>query len=543
VSRISRTRWDDDGDLLGRISRNPSPESPKMLVQIFDGGSMPTAADRVYLAHPVDVDGDEAERSSCVPIADTAQEIPVVVLGSPAVAGDLLVATMLDGRWVAQKRGKPEPGCQLTCSPCILPKMDLTVSWTNDVLGNGSTTLFYGRPTLDYPGIKGWSSGCASKLKFELFCINGRTIFHIHAYADSDCKSYFTECSEGDELANIPAHTLYPNGFSCNPLFLRYTLTNLSCPYVSSLGFTSFTVSVPVGSSPNICCATITVTGCNTSPADPDKLAGIDVRAYTAEGGTLLSTEKTDKGGVAYLTWPQGLGKIGWIEADSPFTGLDNIRTKPYPNPLPCGGSFSAGFKLLPGLQCIPCCDAPIPKDLYLTDDNGTVKLSPFVISGSGYLCGGHIDMPADSLGQLLPQPNCNPLFCPAIVGPRISGKIRIFYQVTCSGYDHLWYIARFWGIILGDPGDILLDCRYGTPAYAAVMDTYYPGPNCNEYSLVRNPSEGTSRAWGKPTTDCENFTLKASLETQIGVDKQGRPTPYLPDPLSAEIIISGVAP
>ncbi len=81
--------------------------SARRLVQVYDGGDIPTDPEKVYFTHPVDLDGAEVEGGTATPVADTAVTIPVIVLHKAAVAGDILVATAVGGRWVAEKEGVP----------------------------------------------------------------------------------------------------------------------------------------------------------------------------------------------------------------------------------------------------------------------------------------------------------------------------------------------------------------------------------------------------------------------------------------------------
>jgi len=86
----------------------------RRLVQIYSGGSMPTAPDHWFLAHPVELDGAEVESGSGTPVVDTTQTIPVLVIGSVPTVGDLLVAYAVGGRWVCS-RGVGALPCDWFC--------------------------------------------------------------------------------------------------------------------------------------------------------------------------------------------------------------------------------------------------------------------------------------------------------------------------------------------------------------------------------------------------------------------------------------------
>ena len=53
----------------------------RRLVQIYDGGAIPSAADHFFLAHPIELDGAEEEGGTATTVIDTTQPIVVDVLG------------------------------------------------------------------------------------------------------------------------------------------------------------------------------------------------------------------------------------------------------------------------------------------------------------------------------------------------------------------------------------------------------------------------------------------------------------------------------
>lgn len=86
-----------------------------MLVQIFDGGNIPTMGDRVFLGYPLEADADDTEGGSPSYMPDMDQPMPIVVINQPAVAGNILVAHAIGGRWVAEKSGQPPSSCVWFC--------------------------------------------------------------------------------------------------------------------------------------------------------------------------------------------------------------------------------------------------------------------------------------------------------------------------------------------------------------------------------------------------------------------------------------------
>lgn len=76
------------------------------LGKVYNGGSMPGSLPGVFLLHPARPSGNEAEGATPGYDVDTSSSFAATVVGNlvPA-AGDLLVARLCSGRWVAQKVG------------------------------------------------------------------------------------------------------------------------------------------------------------------------------------------------------------------------------------------------------------------------------------------------------------------------------------------------------------------------------------------------------------------------------------------------------
>jgi hypothetical protein len=210
-------------------------QTARRLVQIFDGGSMPSSPDHFFLAHPVELDGAEVEGGSGSPIVDSSQTIVVDVLGSTPSAGDILSAYMVGGRWVAERSGASSTGA-LTCSPCSIPRQNLTVSWINILSGNGSTTLAY---TAAPPS---WTSACSNDLQYTLVCTGGQIEFKVTYWVAGSCPGPGTTqyCSN---LRTAPLGLTTYN-YSCSPFSLTFRLTSSSCPTITSSGYTQFTITL-----------------------------------------------------------------------------------------------------------------------------------------------------------------------------------------------------------------------------------------------------------------------------------------------------------
>jgi hypothetical protein len=207
----------------------------RQLVQIFDGGSMPSSPDHFFLAHPVELDGAEVEGGSGSPIVDSSQTIVVDVLGSSPSAGDFLSAYMVGGRWVAERTGASSTGA-LTCSPCPIPSQNLIVSWINILRGNGSTTLTYA------PSPPSWTSACLNGLQYILLCTSGQIEFQVTHWVTGSCPGPGTTQFCSNLRAAPLGLTTY--SYSCSPFSLTFRLTSSSCPTVTNSGYTQFTITL-----------------------------------------------------------------------------------------------------------------------------------------------------------------------------------------------------------------------------------------------------------------------------------------------------------
>lgn len=91
-------------------------QSARQLVQVYDGGSMPTAPDHFFACHPAELDCPETEGSPCPPVVDSSTTIFVDFLRGVPRPNDLAVATAVGGRWVAEIGGcKPTNICLVAC--------------------------------------------------------------------------------------------------------------------------------------------------------------------------------------------------------------------------------------------------------------------------------------------------------------------------------------------------------------------------------------------------------------------------------------------
>lgn len=114
--RPIRLRWDDRRDpgldrnrlRMPGLGEPASRGAPRFIGQVFSVGAIRDQTDRIFLVHPVRIDGDEKEGGEATLNIDASRTIPVVVVGSrPPEIGDLLVVVSVGGRWVADRCGEP----------------------------------------------------------------------------------------------------------------------------------------------------------------------------------------------------------------------------------------------------------------------------------------------------------------------------------------------------------------------------------------------------------------------------------------------------
>lgn len=123
----------------------------------------------------------------------------------------------------------------ISCSPCNLPATNLTISWTNPILGNGSATMVYS------PTPNQWQTGCCDGgLMFQLFCTSStielRGIFWTSGACPTGTTSY---CSN---LGSAPLK-LTVTSSTCSPLNLVFGVDGTNCPTLFSDGNLHLTVT------------------------------------------------------------------------------------------------------------------------------------------------------------------------------------------------------------------------------------------------------------------------------------------------------------
>ena len=116
-----------------------------------------------------------------------------------------------------------------TCSPCSIPKANLTATYTDIISGGGSVTLVFG-------GGSTWTTACFLEfLEFELSCVGGSIFFELIGFTLPDCTGGSTVCSTANFKMTLSSYT-------CSPFSLTFTVNN-SCTFQGTIQ--SVTVTYP----------------------------------------------------------------------------------------------------------------------------------------------------------------------------------------------------------------------------------------------------------------------------------------------------------
>jgi len=351
---------------IDRAGLEPSHGTARRLVQIFDGGSMPTAADHFFLAHPVELDGAETEGGTGGPAAQSGTMAVDLLGGIPSV-GDLLVAYAVGGRWVAERGAATSVGscCGAACSPCPIPLKDLTLSWTNLISGPGSTTLTY------TPSPNVWKTGCVDDQIYELLCSSGTIVLAVTYFISGECPT-----GQSQRCSSTGAYplALVRSSYTCTPFSVTYTVAP-GCPEVEAPGYTSFTITDPAPSwtDPDVphCCVTICVGVCGP-PACPASGATVTVNGVTATTDSSGSCVRLDIG-------TPGTYSISVTGAD----GFSDQTTASFP--IACCNTYQVFLPPVSGNTCCGCCSLNASETL--TMSISAPGLPATMALGPGPLC------------------------------------------------------------------------------------------------------------------------------------------------------------
>ncbi len=119
------------------------------------------------------------------------------------------------------------------CGNCSIPKKDLTLDWSNEIIGDGSTKLLFN-------GTNQWASSCTHQVLYLLFCNALNLEFRVIYFISGACPNGQSNfCST---FGNPPLR-LNRTSLTCGDNFdLEATVTNQGCPNLFGNGYTSFSI-------------------------------------------------------------------------------------------------------------------------------------------------------------------------------------------------------------------------------------------------------------------------------------------------------------
>jgi hypothetical protein len=125
------------------------------------------------------------------------------------------------------------------CDVCLIPRTNLTVSWTNVLSGPGSITLVYSAS-----GPK-WVSGCdPNGIQYQLVCDSNLVEFQAIYWITGSCASGTGVTQYCSNLRAAPLGLTLVS-LTCGADFdAELTVTSASCPVIAGAGYTSYSVTV-----------------------------------------------------------------------------------------------------------------------------------------------------------------------------------------------------------------------------------------------------------------------------------------------------------
>ncbi len=333
-TRILRDRHLAHSAAIDRADFAQPNGSARMVVQVYDGGSIPTVSERVFFTHPVLATGSETEGTAATLTVDSDTTVPVVVLGKPPSVGDYLTAYLCGGRWVTELLTVSGPQCYVaTCAVCGIPKGNLTLALTDGTILTCIDTTPYTPATLTWNGISKWeffgTPGCFGGL--------GAPHYRFTCNAGSPLLVDFSLTGTHQNFNIVGAHT-------CSPFSLE----------LKNDAGGSITITGP-NTSFGACPVCFHVQGCGNRP-----ISGTTVSILA--GMVQVATGTTNSGGNVILD--AGSPGTYTVTAHDPSGRFDDFSQS---MPLACGvAATSISLVVASGYHC-SCLNTPYPMKDALT--------------------------------------------------------------------------------------------------------------------------------------------------------------------------------
>ncbi len=239
--RLQAARTDLDLTLAGGASL----VARRQLLQVVDGGAMPSQPDHYFLGNPVDLGGSETEGGAAASATITSATVPFVALWHAPSVGDLVVATAVGKRWVAERTGaSPATVCIEACYPYVPVYGALVQIYTSSggTLLASCTTGSSGCCTFNLVGSYYITVTISDSLVYtgtETLASGGSIVIPVADSSSICCSGYLIPKSLTltDAIGQIALSYV---GNSSPPLWTGTTSTNVMSVAVVSNGSSSF---------------------------------------------------------------------------------------------------------------------------------------------------------------------------------------------------------------------------------------------------------------------------------------------------------------
>jgi len=258
------------------------PGTSRFLGTVYDGGAIPDSAPAVFLTHPTTIGASDAEGATPSFLADTSASVPVIVIGHVPLAGDILPAFAVGGRWVAERAETPTCHASFVIGGCIcgISGATVTVKTAGGVVVDSGTTDGTGTVILNI-GAAGSYTVVISASDYTTRTLTSQSLACGHTY------SYTLTPTTGNDLTlswNCPAFcstlqtgsvTLAWNGSSWASAVGALFQTSMSCEGFNANAFVScvggkYSVTITLQDDVTVLCAfdSSTATSGSCDPID-----------------------------------------------------------------------------------------------------------------------------------------------------------------------------------------------------------------------------------------------------------------------------------
>lgn len=356
MGRLDRNRMAELQNAIDLQGRGGPATTQRILLRIYDGGAIPATVPKVFFGHPANMNADATEGASYTTGDDTTTSIPVVVIGPRIpVAGDLIVAHAIGGRWVAGESGSPsmgDPVCVLLFNSgrCgVYSGHHLTFSVNATFAGATSWPMTWTGSVWNTPTMTTTDSLGRTQMGQFLF------LPYDSAHGGATIIEQFT-ISSGSAARSTDD--------SCNPLHFHHHITpgpgSFSTQLLQFYGVTDIYVDDSDTSVTSSCDVLVTVLGCNNLP-----LSGAGV-AMNLGGGTIDSGTTDAAGHWSFPSSHTGSFPPTYhlVTTKSRF-GTDTSSFSNFDYPLDLVPTITLGAAS--GYNCFVNCAIPLSNSLTIT--------------------------------------------------------------------------------------------------------------------------------------------------------------------------------